>query len=141
MSNNANPVRPQTCTIELNIGLRASKHATKREPFAPILPAVARFAARDRLHISTLGEFENRVERCSSEPTLVVRVRLPVELVERGILDEAVHGLAVSLEQDCIAVYHVDGPHTGTGELIGPRAAEWGEFNPEFFSRFDPTAD
>ena len=42
--------------------------------------------------------------------------------------------LSVLLSQDCIAVYDVD---TKAGELIGPKAAEWGEFNPEYFVLFD----
>jgi len=138
MNDNANPVHPFIRTVELNIGLLASEHAVTREPFAPIQPAVARLAVRDRLHFPALGAFETRVERCSNEPTLVVRVRLPAEFVERGILDEIVRGLAESLEQDCIAVYHADGERAGTGELIGPRAAAWGAFNADFFTRFEP---
>lgn len=43
-----------------------------------------------------------------------------------------VHTLATILGQDCIAVWHP--LRTGQpGELIGPDAASWGEFNPEFF--------
>jgi hypothetical protein len=43
-----------------------------------------------------------------------------------------VHTLATVLGQDCIAVWHP--LRTGQpGELIGPNAAAWGEFNPEFF--------
>ena len=44
-----------------------------------------------------------------------------------------VEQLAYALDQDCIAVFNVE---TGVGELIGERAAKWGEFNPEFFIRF-----
>lgn len=41
--------------------------------------------------------------------------------------------LAYALDQDCITLFNVE---TGVGELIGERAAKWGEFNPEFFIRF-----
>ena len=45
----------------------------------------------------------------------------------------AIHHLAQRLGQDCIAVL---GP-LGHGQLIGPRAAAWGAFNPEFFLLLD----
>jgi hypothetical protein len=44
--------------------------------------------------------------------------------------------LAMWLSQDCIAVYV---PATGNGRLVGPRAAAWGEFNPEYFIQLDGT--
>jgi hypothetical protein len=44
--------------------------------------------------------------------------------------------LAVALGQDCIAVWHADEAY---GDLIGPKAAEWGPFNPEFFILPDGT--
>jgi hypothetical protein len=38
--------------------------------------------------------------------------------------------LATALDQDCIAQYdHL----TGKGSLIGDKADQWGDFNPEFF--------
>lgn len=45
-----------------------------------------------------------------------------------------IYRLAVLLEQDCIAV---SGHDTSPGELIGPNAADWGGFNPEFFVTFE----
>ena len=138
MNDNANPVHPFIRTVELNIGLLASEHAVTREPFAPIQPAVARLAARDRLHFPALGKFETRVEECSAEPTLVVRLRVPVEFIADGRLAATVYGLAVSLEQDAIAVYYADGARAGTGALIGPCTAAWGAFNADFFTRFEP---
>lgn len=46
----------------------------------------------------------------------------------------AAEGLAKALEQDCIAVYI---PAWRKGRLIGPKAAEWGDFNIEYFKRFE----
>ena len=46
---------------------------------------------------------------------------------------EAVGSLTVlcaELDQDCVAVY---GHDIGRGALIGPKASEWGEFDPEQF--------
>ena len=42
------------------------------------------------------------------------------------------HNLAAALGQDCIAMYI---PERDTGELVGPKAAEWGDFKIEFFAR------
>ena len=60
-----------------------------------------------------------------SEPTLV----LTVEDNEPG-LDNRIDELAKTLKQDCIAVWY---PEESWGMLIGPKAAEWGNFNPAFF--------
>jgi hypothetical protein len=38
--------------------------------------------------------------------------------------------LATALDQDCIAVFDYN---LGRGSLIGDKAAQWGEFNPEYF--------
>lgn len=45
-----------------------------------------------------------------------------------------VYQLAQELEQDCIAAYS---PELNRGVLIGPNAEAWGEFNLEYFGRFD----
>lgn len=50
--------------------------------------------------------------------------------------DNRIYQLSRFLQQDCIAVYY---PETRDGALIGPKADEWGEFNPEFFFLFDGT--
>lgn len=48
----------------------------------------------------------------------------------KGLTDEVVYDIAEKLGQDCIAIYDTD---TCTGKLIGPNAASWGEFNPDYF--------
>jgi len=47
-------------------------------------------------------------------------------------LTAAAYAVSRALDQDCIAVARVDGGRF-TGELIGPRASDWGVFNPAFF--------
>ena len=38
--------------------------------------------------------------------------------------------LATALDQDCVAVFDHE---LGKGSLIGDKAEQWGEFNPEYF--------
>lgn len=68
------------------------------------------------------------VHASDTEPTLVIEVQ-PLSRSPSLVL-AAFASVAVDLQQDCIAVYR---PKTGGGCLVGPKAAEWGPFNPEFF--------
>lgn len=61
-----------------------------------------------------------------TEETLVATVSGPVL--------SASYIVAQRLDQDCIAVYD---PRSDIGRLIGPNAAAWGSFNPEFFLLLD----
>lgn len=71
---------------------------------------------------------EHTVHTSDSETTVVTRAA-------RGRNVRAnVYHLSILLEQDCIAIYN---PRTQLGELAGPRAADWGDFNPEFFLLLD----
>lgn len=64
------------------------------------------------------------VHQSDSEATLVVSV--PSYSADLRTL----HTLAVVLQQDCVAAFDIE---RGVGELVGPRAAAWGTFDPEFF--------
>jgi hypothetical protein len=68
------------------------------------------------------------VHASDTEPTLVIEVQ-PLSRNPFLVL-AALKATADDLQQDCIAVYR---PKTGGGSLVGPKAAEWGPFNPEFF--------
>jgi len=62
-----------------------------------------------------------RVSYDGDEPTLIIRYAF-----HKGSL----LALATALDQDCIAQFdHL----IGKGSLIGDKASEWGDFNPEFF--------
>lgn len=63
-----------------------------------------------------------------TEPTLVVRA------THAGDVRVCTTWLAEKLNQDCIAVYV---PSKNEGHLYGPRASDWGDFNPEFFFMLD----
>lgn len=64
-----------------------------------------------------------------TEATLVATVR-PGQVPPGKCATVQVRKLAHALGQDCIAAYW---DRERTGALLGPRAAAWGEFNPEFF--------
>lgn len=66
----------------------------------------------------------------TGEPTLVVSMS---GTFAAGVLRCAVYAMAEANQQDCIAVFE---PETGRGTLVGPKAADWGAFNPDFFVRF-----
>ena len=66
-----------------------------------------------------------KLVQSDTEPTLV----LTITDDDPG-LDNRIDMLATTLKQDCIAVWY---PGEQWGQLIGPKAAEWGNFNPAFF--------
>ena len=72
-----------------------------------------------------------RVVTSDTERTIVAQCPCPFSISDLGVRS-AVHRLAVNLGQDCIAAH--DG---ADGALIGPDAAAWGDFNPEFFFNLD----
>ncbi len=61
------------------------------------------------------------VKQSGTEPTLVAQIPKTDDATVAKISD--------ALSQDAIAVQNPD----GSGKLLGPRAAAWGDFNPEFF--------
>ena len=62
-----------------------------------------------------------RVSYDGDEPTVIIQYAF-----HKG----SIGVLATALDQDCIALYdHL----IGKGSLIGDKAEEWGDFNPEFF--------
>jgi len=97
--------------------------------------AISAEVARQILIANDLLPVNNGVVHASdTEPTLVIEVqtmsRSPMLVIQ------ALNSVAVDLEQDCIAAFR---PRVGNGALIGPKAAEWGPFNPAFFIMPDGT--
>lgn len=97
--------------LVLNIGLETT-HGGKLDPRAAFV-AIAGKAP---------GAVHCGVRESDSESTLVV--------VVADLNPLAVYRLAEQFAQDCIAVYD---SRTKRGRLIGPRAAAWGAFTPEYF--------
>jgi len=71
------------------------------------------------------------IVQSDSEPTVVFATEID-ESKEKWKSD--LFDVALALCQECIAVFD---PESGNGELIGPRAEKWGEFNPHYFFRLD----
>ena len=106
--------------LTLNIGLNSAGGAIPAEQARQALAANEFLIVRDA------------VLESDTEPTLVAEVISPD--TSPIILLQLLHQVAEELEQDCIAVYR---ERTRGGALIGPRAAEWGPFNPEYFLLLD----
>ena len=65
----------------------------------------------------------------AEEPTLVV-----VSCTNNtAAMEGMVYMLSVMFDQDCIAVYY---PSFRSGQLVGPKADEWGDFRLDRFVRF-----
>lgn len=69
--------------------------------------------------------FACETAQSNTEPTLVVSIP------EYQMKDSDLYQLSLDLKQDCIAVRDLSG-----GRLVGPRASEWGPFNPQYFIEF-----
>lgn len=115
--------------IELNIGLDIA--GTTNTTFQRDSRASYAFAwLRSRPYTQNI--LGARRAQSSTEDTLIVK--LSVSSGDENNFRKEIDELAYELDQDCIAVYNATG---WSGELVGPNAAAWGEFNPEFFIRFD----
>lgn len=95
----------------INIGLN--------NPFTQKTNSVDFTLAKALEHISDITNV--RVSYDGEEPTVIIRYAF-----HTGSLI----ALATALDQDCIAQWD---HFTGKGTLIGDKASEWGEFNPEYF--------
>lgn len=118
--------------IELNVGLNVTggdnqaRAVRQRDLIArSVLGQVA--PAKFVRHVS---QYEQVNGTTITEQTLVAR--LPGAKLDNA-LRAKVHDLAARTGQDCIAVFDSVNGH---GELIGPRAAAWPAFAPEYFTTY-----
>lgn len=109
--------------VLLNIGL----HVAGKNPLSVVEALAALRAER-------ISVFAYDTHLSDSEPTLVAIVTLPAAPDSRHGAAEgdltAVHRVAEALRQEAIAVFD---PKASEGVLVGPNAAAWGAFKPEFF--------
>lgn len=104
----------------LNIGLKTNTEETLNATHALNVVEAAGFKVKAQ-----------SLEFSSTELTLVVMCIGTV-----GENRTRIDNLCKVLKQDCVAAYDM---YRRVGELIGPKAAEWGEFNPAFFLLLDGT--
>jgi hypothetical protein len=124
--------------FELNIRLRIDGQPEKNTPAAVVTRALKAVRLLDLLIgrnclISTRAVDSEYVGPDAApvvETTLLVNVAGEIPGTS---LRNIVFAIAEELEQDCIAVYE---PESGSGTLIGPKAVNWGSFNPDYFVRF-----
>lgn len=95
----------------INIGLNNPFHGDTNSVDLTLSKALEFISDITAIRVSTDGD----------EPTVIIQYAF-----HKGSLDV----LATALDQDCIAQYD---HFTGKGSLIGDKADQWGEFNPEFF--------
>ena len=111
--------------IELNIGLNVTNGDNSDEFRAHRATTALKALACGAYTQNILG---SRRAQSGTEDTLIVKLSVSSGSEQR--LRQELFGLSEFLLQDCIAVYNATG---WSGELVGPNAAAWGEFNPEFF--------
>ena len=71
----------------------------------------------------------HKVVQSDTEKTVVLHAHIDGPQIERVVTH-----LCEVLKQDCIGVW---APAVARGDLVGPKAKEWGAFNPEFFFMLD----
>jgi hypothetical protein len=115
---------------EINIGLYIgtdpnhtnNRYAGIRRRYDEVLNLLYRWVATSHYQPSPKNRF-----LVGEEPTMVAVVDLPnwdrAEMLANRICWE--------FEQDCVAVRNT---LSGEGRLIGPRAADWGEFDRKYFT-------
>ena len=83
--------------------------------------------AADGLILSVIDQHGLPKKGKDGEKTLLVELELLQDIVR---LDEWIEALCIVLQQDCIAYQFED---STTGNLLGPKAAEWGGYQPSLF--------
>ena len=107
----------------LNVGLNVGATTTIAADVAEQIVVANGFL----IHRKTLVQSD-------TEPTLVCEVSADPLAPDAKQAKAAFSAIAEDLQQDCIALYSED---IKAGALVGPRAAKWGRFNPEFFFGLD----
>lgn len=117
--------------IELNIGLNVEGSANLQGQRDSRAQFALDYLAADPITQNILG---SRRAQSATEDTLIVVLQVSSGADAR--LRDMIAELSYNLDQDCIAVYNATAM---SGALIGPNAAAWGAFNPDFFIRYEPT--
>ena len=111
----------------LNIGLKTSTKNFDNAVFPKGVLISAQYVlhhVEEMLGVDILLWY--KVKESNTEDTLILAIDLPF----KDVIKDIIRDLADVIQQDCIAVYDCS---SGTGELLGTYAHEWGTFNPEYF--------
>ena len=79
--------------------------------------------------------FHGALLKSRTEPTLVLEFDYAEPRENIGVTELA-YRICERFNQDCVAVYNTT---LEAGQLIGPRAEAWGDFNPDYFFLVDGT--
>ena len=90
--------------------------------------APAEITLREIQALAILGDCDHHRADYLDRGALVPRLVVGLDSFDADTLRQ----LAIELHQDCVAVFH---PDQGRGELLGPCAAAWGEFDLARFQR------
>lgn len=110
---------------ELNVGLDSANGRDTQASRAVRLDNARKMLDKlGGVSFATIGDLAG-----ADEPCLYAKGTM----LSLGALDlvDVLYDVACELKQDCVAVAYSN----GSGRLIGPNAAAWGEFNPEYFRR------
>lgn len=116
--------------ITLNIGLQEGRDG-------PVI--THQLALAKALHVMAhcnikVKCFRYRVAQSGTEPTLILGLSLGGEAWR---IVQALETLCQQLKQEAIAGLIAGNDGTEKGFLAGPKAQEWGPFNPEYFLKLD----
>jgi hypothetical protein len=109
-----------TTTITVNIGLNVGDAG-------PAVSTVAALRALQRVGHVTVLRFA--VRESNTEPTLIAELNQSLTAINA-------FRVAQALQQDCIA-QRIVSDIADVGGLYGPKAREWGPFNPQLFLGLD----
>lgn len=109
--------------LEVNVGLSTNDGGT-----VSVTQAIAALQRRGFVVVAQRVVCARHAK--GSEDTLVARLLLPKQ---PGTALTRLYFVAKDLRQDAIAVMWSD----AAGILVGPRASEWGSFDPYYFHRFN----
>ena len=112
-------------TVVLNVGLNVSE--SNNDGRAMVLD---RMAVQEAVIYRLTGVQALATEALSStEPTAVIRLKTDLDARQ---VEGIVNYLAARFKQDAIAY-----TFNGVGYMVGPNAAKWGAFNPNYFIFLD----
>ena len=118
-------LNPSRNILQVNLGLARNDGAADNQPFHALAALYAALASFGYVVLTRAYRLaDSATERTAVADLLLVHEGRP----QTDAIAKAINAAAIELAQDCIAI-KLD----GAGALIGPNAAAWGEFNPQYW--------